>query len=485
MFVCLCVIHVCIYLVDLSEVIKPHKMLDNSAVIQRSRISTVFKRKLPSRELLRKKDSRGDILHNMPESMLSDLETPLEEATPEPEMPEKSVDESTAKSSTPQPKPRPRAAPRKKPVSTPSDQSKEVKKPPQAAPRRQPSQDIVGDSSPPMPSETDLAREGKEEAESAASLQSKKEEQAPPIPSRSQPHVGPKPSPKRAHMPTPVPRPRTGSTDDAVSSPEHKDPSKLSVKEKALLAQRVLNAPDKPKPGGPPILRKPRPTVPTPSESTSDSAQPVNESTGESLQRGGASTVANDAVNARASPVPKRKLPPGAFSIMGGVSVFGPPSTADRGRSGSSTDRSRGESNELASHSQEVSPAHGITEEVEQMLSDRDAKNSPEKQAKLLSKPSREEEVDSDAGSANTSPSIEPKFKKESDGLSVEKSEATDGGEGGEVDLDVVLTWTPDVTAAWLNQVGLGSYQQLFLEKDIQGYMLFDMDGHKLKVLAG
>ena len=67
----------------------------------------------------------------------------------------------------------------------------------------------------------------------------------------------------------------------------------------------------------------------------------------------------------------------------------------------------------------------------------------------------------------------------------VEKSEATDGGEDGEVDLDIVLTWTPGVTPAWLKQVGLGSYQQLFLEKDIQGYMLFDMDGHKPKVLTG
>ena len=67
----------------------------------------------------------------------------------------------------------------------------------------------------------------------------------------------------------------------------------------------------------------------------------------------------------------------------------------------------------------------------------------------------------------------------------VEKSEATDGGEGGEVDLVVVLMWTHDVTSAWLKQEELGSYQQLFLEKNIQGYMLFDMDGHKLKVLTG
>ena len=53
------------------------------------------------------------------------------------------------------------------------------------------------------------------------------------------------------------------------------------------------------------------------------------------------------------------------------------------------------------------------------------------------------------------------------------------------MDLDIVLMWTPGVTSAWLKQVGLGSYQQLFLEKDIQGYMLFDMDGHKPKVLTG
>ena len=81
--------------------------------------------------------------------------------------------------------------------------------------------------------------------------------------------------------------------------------------------------------------------------------------------------------------------------------MFGPPSAANRCWSGTSTDRSRGEPKELASHSQDVSPAHGITVKVEQKLSDYDAKNSPENQAKLLLKPSREVEVDSDAGSAN------------------------------------------------------------------------------------
>ncbi len=66
--------------------------------------------------------------------------------------------------------------------------------------------------------------------------------------------------------------------------------------------------------------------------------------------------------------------------------------------------------------------------------------------------------------------------------MPVEKSDVPDGVESPEVNFDVVLSWTPDVTVAWLKQVGLGSHQEAFLEKEIHGGMLFDIDGHKLKV---
>jgi len=45
-----------------------------------------------------------------------------------------------------------------------------------------------------------------------------------------------------------------------------------------------------------------------------------------------------------------------------------------------------------------------------------------------------------------------------------------------------VLSWTSDHVAAWLMKIGLGHYQQMFTDKGIQGFMLFDLDGVKLKV---
>ena len=50
------------------------------------------------------------------------------------------------------------------------------------------------------------------------------------------------------------------------------------------------------------------------------------------------------------------------------------------------------------------------------------------------------------------------------------------------LDYDQVLLWTPQHVAAWLNKIGLGQYKQAFVDKGTLGYMLFDFDGHKLKV---
>ena len=460
---------------DLSELIKPHKFLDNSAAVHRSKVSGVFKRKLPSREHLRKKDGQGDILHNMPEAVLSNLDTPLE-TTPEPEdRPEE--DPAAAKSTPqPQPKPKPRAAPRKKPVATP-DQPKEEKKPPQVVPRREKSVELADDSPKSPVSEEVEAAKG--EAEKSVSPPATKPENTP-SPSKPLPHVGPKPGPKRAPVPIPVARPRVASTGDVLEtlSPEKKDPSKLTVKEKALLAQKVLmTAPDRPKPGGPPIPRKPKPTVPTPSESTADSSQTTSEAVGDSPRRGPAS-VEQD--NSKASPVPRRKLPAGAFNIMGGVPMFGPLHTADRVRSAttSAVDHNRREeSRETGFHSQEVSPEHPMVIHEDQNESMDDSSDA--QVSSSTNEPAKSEDVAPPTAQANTEASSAEEAKKEP---VEEPSDIPDGPDLVVVDNEVVLTWTPDVTVAWLKQVGLGSCHQVFLEKEIQGYMLFDIDGHKLKV---
>lgn len=51
-----------------------------------------------------------------------------------------------------------------------------------------------------------------------------------------------------------------------------------------------------------------------------------------------------------------------------------------------------------------------------------------------------------------------------------------------ELNYNEVLTWTPDHVGAWLRKIGLGQYHQIFIDRVIQGYMLFDLDGHRLKV---
>ena len=51
------------------------------------------------------------------------------------------------------------------------------------------------------------------------------------------------------------------------------------------------------------------------------------------------------------------------------------------------------------------------------------------------------------------------------------------------MDLNTVLTWNAEVVGVWLDSVGLGQYKELFV--GVQGYMLFDMDGHRLKVSTG
>ena len=45
-----------------------------------------------------------------------------------------------------------------------------------------------------------------------------------------------------------------------------------------------------------------------------------------------------------------------------------------------------------------------------------------------------------------------------------------------------VLSWPPEAVGGWLEKIGLGRHKQVFGERGIHGHMLFDMDGHSLKV---
>ena len=49
-------------------------------------------------------------------------------------------------------------------------------------------------------------------------------------------------------------------------------------------------------------------------------------------------------------------------------------------------------------------------------------------------------------------------------------------------DPDQVLFWSPEVVGMWLGSVGLSQHANNFKEKEIKGWMMFDLDSSKLKV---
>ncbi len=50
------------------------------------------------------------------------------------------------------------------------------------------------------------------------------------------------------------------------------------------------------------------------------------------------------------------------------------------------------------------------------------------------------------------------------------------------LDCSSVLSWSPEVVGLWVDKIGLGRYQSVFVERGVVGGSLFDMDGHTLKV---
>lgn len=478
--------------------IKPTNKLNSSLAIYRSRMGGTIKRKQPSREHLQKMRSAGDLMDKIPKDLLSNLDKPLEDSTPSPRHSNKSSPRSASEEAkeppVPQPKPKPRAAPRKKPQPLPpsADEGKDTKKPPQAAPRVR-TQTIDISELTKVSSEgkgsTEKVVKDKEDVVKADSSPkhpmagSGGSEMVTPSPKLSRPpNVGRKPATKRegtgkppAKEPTdaqssPVrdvledhtspTRSRTSSEEKEPHSSESatKDPSKLSVKEKAMLAQKALmSTPERHKPG-PPIPRKPKPTP------TSGSTENIRESTPTDDRLKRAQSM-DDEIGSSPQ-LQRRKLPPGAFNMMmmGGVSMFGPPS--------------HGRSAERQTH------PHAEEDGVDEADNGEDPSNAGDK---------LESSLDDVRGDSDTriSPASTPPTStrvRHQDSDFIESSTAEDSPpeprSSAGVDYEVVLTWTPDVTASWLEQVGLGSYQQAFVEKGIHGYMLFDMDGHRLKVMC-
>ena len=488
-----------------------------------------LKRKQPSRGHLQKMRSAGDVLENLPKEILSDLDKPLDDGSSShepagpvggpPAPPTNITGKEVQPAPVPQPKPRPRAAPRKKPQPTPPTSEDgnvtEILKspPPQAAPRSraQTAANLVsprgsvsnGDNERPI---SGTSPKHVPSGDKVSPVKAPK-----PQPTSRHPNVGPKPPAKSkspVREPAGVPedrkspsRSRTCSLEGGTEL-EEKDPSQLTIKEKAMMAQKAFlptpeKAPEKaPKPA-PPVARKPKPTpggapVLSPehtekAESKFKRAQSLEEVIG-------------------ASPPTRRKLPPGAFNIMGAVPMFGPASkgSADRGRSATvstSLDREggrgsveRGRGSVERQLEEELDSADGATLDVSEKRGEDDtdqappseqatpnASSAPDISPKMPRKIAVDElAVDSDPLSNSDSPQAPSKFEHAEPPAPATKDE--EGAGSADINLDVVLTWSPEVTAAWIGSVGLASYQQMFIEKEIQGFMLFDLDGNKLKV---
>ena len=421
------------------------------------------------------------------------------------------------------PKPKPRAAPRRKNPEHPTSPNSDVSKPlqPQAAPR----QKSEGKELSPLPDGEKSGKEGvnieeheahtTEEAHSTVTVtlaSPKIHRKDPMMPSpvmASKVAHSPKHSPSHKkeqgsheseeHAPKPLPRGHgkankeedSSGNEAKISELMKKDPSELTVKEKALLAQKAVGAlgHDKTK-LPPPVPRKPKP-----GHGGDGDAPPINSE----YDRGRSQSIdEKEEVQGHPSPMHSRKkLPPGAVNIMAGLAL----PSAERGRSltVSTTEPDARERNSLGRNAslQDYSPEkeNGVKSSSQEALEQTDhgsptkpLPKTPPKRPPLpmQKKPSNERpaNVDSADNESDTSPAL----GRKTDGAaedggedeSHDQSHDTGGGEESVMDLNTVLTWNPDVVGQWLNSVGLGQYQELFV--GVQGYMLFDMDGHRLKV---
>ena len=310
-------------------------------------------------------------------------------------------------------------------------------------------------------------------------------------------------SPKEP-LPPPKPTPRhqrqvsreekvgeSPSHDSKIEEMAKKDPSELTVKEKALLAQQAMDKAKVP----PPVPRKP---------------------SFDAEYHGGQNDVHNSPLRQRAksfdtsleeSPRHQaKKLPPGAFNL---ALPFGGSHGQIRGRSITAPEDS--DSRELGL---ETSDEHREAAIHYSKTGDdpRDEVDAPERKPNavippkrppppFLKKPSDERvtpkhsrQHEDAAGSATDLHDGTQDTETTTNGLRPELTSSEDpnpllqaGVHGSSpdpelLDYNEVLMWRSDHIVAWLMKIGLGQYQQMFTDKGIQGFTLFDLDGAKLKV---
>ena len=297
------------------------------------------------------------------------------------------------------------------------------------------------------------------------------------------------------------------SHDSKVEEIAEKDPSELTVKEKALLAQQAMDKTKAP----PPVPRKP---------------------SFDAEYHAGLNDIHNSPLRQRAksfdtsleeSPRHQaKKLPPGAFNLalpfggshgqIRGRSITAPEDPENREQGLETSDEHR----EAAIHY--FKAGDGSRDEVDAPQRKPNAGIPPKRPPPpFLKRPSDErvtpkhsrqqEDAETDHhGTQDAETDHHGTQDAETDHHGTQDAETTTNGLRPELthsedanpllqagvhgsspdpeslDYNEVLMWRTDHIAAWLMKIGLGQYQQLFTDKGIQGFTLFDLDGAKLKV---
>ena len=548
------------------DAVQPTTKLDHSHMLHKSRVAGFRLKRKPSRELLRSGASSPALLETRaPDTSHDTTKLQTQDSSGSDSVPQGKPLSQESSHDTVQPllppKPKPRAAPRKKPTfSTPVES--EARRP-HVTPRHQqahedgrptPSPERGGERNeetktegkkelPRPPVKKPAAAEEHSEVDQMRSPEKQKKKELPPTPSQQESpkikkkdpilpsprhkasntapssdavesnHLSPEVHAKSSDDPPPPPakpvgahkRNRSGADIDMAASDvaSSKDPSELTIKEKAMLAKRAFESSDEKPRVPPPVLKKP--TKSTEALSTNEMARSEIES---SPLRERAKSLDNELDT---SPRRRMKLPPGAFNM--GLHLPPLPGKMERDRSTTiSTDEPPTRSGQPDSTTDDTDGSQRTQEngdtpsnppqEIKSVPPKRppppmQKKPSNEKPSPAQSSPKRQQPQrppNREGGGATTSdsdasPQIPRSDTRESCDLAETEPPANpvpgvlgQTPERDGVDLSCILTWTPDAVGAWLVTVGLGQYQQLFIERGVQGYMMFDYDGARLKV---
>ena len=288
---------------------------------------------------------------------------------------------------------------------------------------------------------------------------------------------------------------------DKLEAIKKKDPSELTVKEKMMLAQQAMAMQAEYKQKGlPPPIRKKKPLPKAMSVDSHDAEhheEPAEEKTETSEEMDRSQSSDNIADTDGAPPRrPPKKLPPGAFNMafpgLGGDPRRRSNTIASTGSSDGADTLERHEMSPPARHfsaskpetSNSPSPTPESTPVRQPVVNNSPAHQIQEEDASQLSNHSTPELNRKDAAHHGSTDMLESYADMDIDDEPPIPA-STDGGTqaaGAVPDKEQVLFWSPEVVGMWLGSLGMGSHANTFKEKEIKGWMLFDMDNSKLKV---